>query len=228
MNHFDEKFVLTASDVALSFGKKIALDGVNLELPRGKIYGVTGANGAGKSVLLRCLSGFIRPTRGSIRIFGKELGAEVEFAPDTGVLIDSPGFLRKKSAAENLTILAAVSGKVPAERIRETLRLVGLNSEDDRPVGCYSSGMLQRLYLAQALMEDPELLMLDEPTNMLDVNGQRQIYDLLVALNREGKTILLTSNYPDELKILCDKVFKLDGGRLTPYEIAERAAFAVT
>ncbi len=228
MNHFDEKFVLTASDVALSFGKKIALDGVNLELPRGKIYGVTGANGAGKSVLLRCLSGFIRPTRGSVRIFGKELGAEVEFAPDTGVLIDSPGFLRKKSAAENLTILAAVSGKVPTERIRETLRVVGLDDTDGRPVSCYSSGMLQRLYLAQALMEDPELLMLDEPTNMLDVNGQRQIYDLLVALNREGKTILLTSNYPDELKILCDEVFKLDGGRLMPYEIAERASFAVT
>ena len=95
MNHFDEKFVLTASDVALSFGKKIALDGVNLELPRGKIYGVTGANGAGKSVLLRCLSGFIRPTRGSVRIFGKELGAEVEFASDTGVLIDSPGWGRR-------------------------------------------------------------------------------------------------------------------------------------
>ena len=86
---------------------------------------------------------------------------------------------------------------------------------------------MQRLYLAQALMEDPDLLLLDEPTNMLDVDGQRQIYDLIVELNRAGKTILLTSNYPDELKILCDQVFKLDAGRLAPYEIAERAAFAV-
>lgn len=227
MNNMDEKYVLTASDVALSFGKKTVLDSVNLELPRGKIYGVTGANGAGKSVLLRCLSGFIRPTRGEVRVFGKKIGMEAEFAPNTGVLIDSPGFLRSASAPENLTILAAVSGSVPTGRILEVLSVVDLNGGDDRPVSCYSSGMMQRLYLAQALMEDPDLLLLDEPTNMLDVDGQRQIYDLIVELNRAGKTILLTSNYPDELKILCDQVFKLDAGRLAPYEIAERAAFAV-
>lgn len=227
MNISDDKFVLAASDVVLSFGRKTVLSGVHLELPRGKIYGVTGANGAGKSVLLRCLSGFIRPNRGEVRIFGKKIGVDVEFAPRTGVLIDAPGFLRSASAMKNLTILAAVSGSISAERIRETLRVVGLDDMDDRPVGCYSSGMLQRLYLAQALMEDPELLMLDEPTNMLDVNGQRQIYDLLVDLNRAGKTILLTSNYPDELKILCDRVLKLEAGQLTPYEIAEQAAFAM-
>ncbi len=227
MNILDTGFVLTAADVVLSFGKKIVLDGLNLRLPRGKIYGVTGANGAGKSVLLRCLSGFIRPARGRIQIFGKELGTEVEFAPNTGVLIDSPGFLRQKSAVQNLTILAAVSGSVPPERIREVLNVVGLSGGDGRPVSCYSSGMLQRLYLAQALMEDPDLLMLDEPTNMLDVNGQRQIYDLLVELNRMGKTILLTSNYPDELKILCDAVYKLENGKLSHYEMAEQAAFAV-
>ncbi len=227
MNILDTGFVLTAADVVLSFGKKIVLDGLNLRLPRGKIYGVTGANGAGKSVLLRCLSGFIRPARGRIQIFGKELGTEAEFAPNTGVLIDSPGFLRSASALENLTILADVSGSVPTGRILEVLSVVGLNGGDGRPVSCYSSGMMQRLYLAQALMEDPDLLLLDEPTNMLDVDGQRQIYDLIVELNRAGKTILLTSNYPDELKILCDQVFKLDAGRLAPYEIAERAAFAV-
>lgn len=227
MNKLDEKFVLTAAGVVLSFGKKIVLDGVHLELPQGKIYGVTGANGAGKSVLLRCLSGFIRPTNGEVRVFGKKIGAEAEFAPNTGVLIDSPGFLRSASALENLRILAAVSGRASLGRIRETLRLVGLDDTDERPVSCYSSGMMQRLYLAQALMEDPGLLMLDEPTNMLDVNGQRQIYDLIVELNRAGKTILLTSNYPDELKILCDAVYKLENGTLSPYEMAERAAFAV-
>lgn len=227
MNILDTGFVLTAADVVLSFGKKIVLDGLNLRLPRGKIYGVTGANGAGKSVLLRCLSGFIRPMRGEVRVFGKKIGMEAEFAPNTGVLIDSPGFLRSASALENLTILADVSGSVPTGRILEVLSVVGLNGGDGRPVSCYSSGMMQRLYLAQALMEDPDLLLLDEPTNMLDVDGQRQIYDLIVELNRAGKTILLTSNYPDELKILCDQVFKLDAGRLAPYEIAERAAFAV-
>lgn len=227
MNKMDEKFVLTATGVALSFGKKIVLDGVNLELPRGNIYGVTGANGAGKSVLLRCLSGFIRPMHGEVRVFGKKIGENAEFAPNTGVLIDSPGFLRSASALENLTILAAVSGRASLTRIRETLRLVGLNDTDGRPVSCYSNGTMQRLYLAQALMEEPDLLLLDEPTNMLDVNGQRQIYDLIVELNRTGKTILLTSNYPDELKILCDAVYKLENGKLIPYEMAEQAAFAV-
>ncbi|NMA12189.1 MAG: ATP-binding cassette domain-containing protein [Chloroflexi bacterium] len=221
----DTNLVLQARNVSKRFGKKQVLKGTNLDVPRGKIIGITGHNGAGKSVLLRVLSGFIVPDEGEIRIFNQLLGKTVEFAPNCGVLIDSPGFLRRESAKKNLEILAEISGGIREERIREVLTLMGLDADDSRPVSCYSSGMLQRLGLAQAILEDPDLLLLDEPTNMLDVNGQREIYDYLVSLNQAGKTILITSNYPDELKILCDQVLMLQQGKLVPYTLEETTAF---
>ncbi len=227
MNLQTSNLVLQAHGVSKSFGKKSVLRRIQLDLPEGKIYGITGCNGAGKSVLLRVLCGLIHPDEGEIRIFGKKIGSDAEFAPNTGILIDSPGFLRKYSAYKNLSLLGRIRENVTRDRIIEVLKIVNLDPDDNRPVRTYSSGMLQRLYLAQALMEDPALLLLDEPTNMLDINGQREVYDYLVTLNQAGKTILITSNYPDELKILCDAVFTLKNGELVPYSLSETAAYSL-
>ncbi len=225
MNNQSQETVLQVSNLSKAFGKKTVLNGVHLDLPRGKIYGITGKNGSGKSVLLRTLSGLVQPDKGEIKWFGQKLGEAFEFPPQTGILIDSPGFLRGKSALNNLEILAKISQKADSARIREVLTICRLDPADSRPVRTFSSGMLQRLYLAQALLEDPEILLLDEPTNTLDVDGQREIYAYLVELNAQGKTILLTSNYPDELKILCDQVFRLTEGKLIPYQFSETGVY---
>ncbi len=212
-----ENVVLTARNIRKKFGKNQVLDHVDFDLPVGMIYGISGSNGAGKSVFLRILSGLILPDEGEVRVMGKRIGEEIEFAPSTGILIDNPGFLLANSGRRNLQLLAGVSGKASEARIIEAIRQVDLDPDDRRPVSTYSTGMRQRLGLAQAIMEDPDLLILDEPTNGLDFDGQREIYDYLITLREQGKTILITSHSRDELKILCDQIFTLSSGRLNPY-----------
>ncbi len=211
----ENSFVIQTRNITKSFGKNRVLDHVDFDLPAGVIYGISGSNGIGKSVLLRILSGLVLPDEGEVTVLGKKIGTETEFAPSTGILIDNPGFLLAYSGKRNLQLLASVSGKVTEARIVEAIKLVGLNPDDRRPVSTYSSGMRQRLGLAQAIMEDPDILLLDEPTNGLDFDGQREIYSYLVDLRAQGKTMLITSHSRDELKILCDQVFILSSGSLT-------------
>jgi ABC-2 type transport system ATP-binding protein len=206
--------VVQTRNITKRFGRNLVLDHVNFDIPAGVIYGISGPNGIGKSVFLRILSGLVLPDEGEVIVLGKKVGIEKEFAPSTGILIDNPGFLLAYSGKRNLQLLASVSGNVSDERIVEAIKQVGLNPEDRRPVSTYSSGMRQRLGLAQAIMENPEILMLDEPTNGLDFDGQREIYSYLVDLRTRGKTILITSHNRDELKILCDEVFNLSDGKL--------------
>ncbi|MCE5207174.1 MAG: ABC transporter ATP-binding protein [Chloroflexi bacterium] len=213
--------VITARNICMTFGKNRVLEQANFDLPAGVIYGICGPNGAGKSVFLRILSGLILPDEGEVIVFGKKIGKETEFAPSTGILIDSPGFLLTNSGRRNLQLLASVSGKATEARIVEAIRQVGLDPLDRRPVSTYSSGMRQRLGLAQAIMEDPDLLILDEPTNGLDFEGQRDMYTYLTDLRGQGKTILITSHSLDELKILCDKVFIISSGSLKPFQHPE-------
>ena len=208
------EIVLSANNISKKFGKNQVLNQVNFSMPAGVIYGINGPNGAGKSVFLRILSGLILADEGEVLVFRKRVGKETEFAPSTGILIDSPGFLLGCSGRRNLQLLASVSGNVSEGRINEVIKLVGLNPADRRPVSTYSTGMRQRLGLAQAIMEDQELLILDEPTSGLDFDGQREIYSYLVDLREKGKTILITSHSKDELNILCDRIFTLDKGQL--------------
>ena len=215
METLNENFVITSRNVSKKFGKNQVLSQINFDLPAGVIYGISGPNGTGKSVFLRILTGLILPDEGEVTVYGKKIGKETEFAPSTGILIDSPGFLLAYSGRRNLQLLASVSGKVSEARIVEAIRQVGLNPEDRRPVSTYSTGMRQRLGLAQAIMENPDLLILDEPTTGLDFDGQREIYSYLVDLRAQGKTILITSHSRDELKILCDEIFILSSGKLT-------------
>lgn len=215
MQNNNETHIICAQNVTKHFGQRRVLDGVDFTLPSGVIYGISGDNGSGKSVFLRILCGLVHPSNGQVEVFGQKIGAEVEFPPFTGVLIDSPGFLQSESGLRNLELLASIQGKVGREKIIQTLRFVGLDPFDRRPVSTYSTGMRQRLGLAQSVMEDPELLILDEPTNGLDFDGQREIYRHLIDLRQQGKTILITSHSRDEIKILCDKAFLLADGKLT-------------
>ena len=206
--------ILSAKNISKQFGSKVVLDGLDFEMPAGQIYAICGINGSGKSVLLRILIGLMFPTHGQVAVFGQHIGSDVEFPVSTGALIDHPGFLMNESGLRNLLLLAEISGKATPEKINETLRFVGLDPCDKKPFRTYSVGMRQRLGLAQAIMEDPQLLILDEPTAGLDFDGQREIYNYLIELRKQGKTILITSHSQGEIKLLCDRAFLLAGGKL--------------
>ena len=222
--------IVEAKNVRKSFGGKLVLDGVDFDLPQGMIYAICGSNGSGKSVFLRNLIGLMLPNSGEIKVFGRRIGKEVEFAPDTGALIDQAGFLLNENALFNLMLLAKISGAASPQRVSEALRFVGLDPEDKMPVKAFSVGMRQRLGIAQAIMEDPKLLILDEPTAGLDFDGQREIYDYLIQLKQMGKTILFTSHNQNEIKLLCDRVYLMKSGKLTLWtemlvDQDERAAY---
>jgi ABC-2 type transport system ATP-binding protein len=186
-----------------------------LEVPVGQIYRLSGPNGAGKSIFLRVICGLVRPDEGGVSVFGEKIGKDVEFPRETGALIESPGLLPHYSGFENLRLLAMIHNQVAREDIAVTMRLVGLDPNDRRPVRTYSTGMCQRLGIAQALMEKPRLLLLDEPTTSLDRDGVRDVHRLLLDLRSTGVTILLTSHSQAELQALCDTTFVMERGRLT-------------
>ncbi len=214
MNHT----VISAKNICKKFGQKTVLQSIDFEVEAGRIYGISGANGSGKSVFLRILCGLIRPTRGEVIVFNEQLGKQTEFPRSTGILIDGADLLLSENAWQNLYLLALVSGCTRTQRIEEVISLVGLNPHDPRPVGIYSTGMRQRLGLAQALLEDPELLILDEPTNGLDFDGQDSVLALLKNLQKQGKTILMTSHSRDEIANVCNQVYLMAEGKLTPFQ----------
>ena len=210
--------ILVAENVHKQFGRKTILESINFEIEANQIIGICGANGSGKSVFLRILSGLILPTQGRVTIFGEILGKQTEFPHSTGILIDSPGLLLNENAWQNLYNLALVSGKVNSQRIEEVITQVGLDPHDPKPVGVYSTGMRQRLGIAQALLEDPDFLILDEPTNGLDFDGQDMIHALLNDLRNRGKTILMTSHSRDEMSKVCDQIYLMAEGKLALYQ----------
>lgn len=208
--------VIEVNAVSKQIRRHLILDNITLQVLAKQTIGISGPNGSGKSMLLRVISGLVRPTRGTVRVFGKLIGKESEFPPLTGALIETPGFLPQYSGFKNLHLLAMLRNEITSADIQATLRRVGLDPTDPRAVKTYSTGMRQRLGLAQAVMEKPRLLLLDEPTNGLDREGMREIYRLLQELKTEGVTILLTSHSREEMQILCDAVFHLEHGLLSP------------
>lgn len=198
--------------VSRRFGQEEVLKELTWSLEAGQVYGIVGNNGSGKTVLMKCICGFLPVTSGVIKVGGRQIGKDVDFPEGLGVIIETPGFLTGLSGKRNLEILAELRGQLGEEEICQVLEKVGLDPPMKKPVGKYSLGMRQRLGIAQAIMEDPEFLILDEPFNGLDHRGAAEIRKILLEQKEQGKTILLASHNGEDIRILCDRVFEMDGG----------------
>ena len=197
------------------FGTDTVLKDVSRSFERGRIHGIVGNNGSGKTVLMKCICGFLIPDGGSITVNGERVGVDVDFPPDLGLIIETPGFLPNMTGVKNLEILASLNKKIGLEEIASAIRRVGLDPLMKKPVGKYSLGMRQRLGIAQAIMENPSLLILDEPLNGLDKHGVAEMRQLIKGLKEQGKTILLASHNQGDIDELCDTVCEMDAGVMT-------------
>lgn len=207
--------VIEVCGVNKYFGEEHVLKDVSHTFEKGKIHGIVGNNGSGKTVLMKCVCGFLKPDSGVIYVNHKQVGKETDFPEDIGIIIETPGFLPHLSGTQNLKILASLQKKANALTIRTVLEQVGLDPDMKKPVGKYSLGMRQRLGFAQALMEDPSLLILDEPLNGLDKHGVVHIRNVIKGLRAEGKTVILASHNQVDIDELCDTVCEMDAGVLT-------------
>ncbi|MFC4768586.1 ABC transporter ATP-binding protein [Effusibacillus consociatus] len=214
-------FAVKTSHVTKSFRGETVLKDVSLEVHRGKIYGFVGHNGSGKSVFFKLLCGILVPDRGAIEIFGKKLGIDLDFPDQIGAVIEQPGFIPEFTGYKNLKYLASIRNLISQQQIKEAIRNVGLDPENQKSVKKYSLGMKQRLAIAQAIMEDPELLILDEPMNGLDKNGVQQIRNLILSLKEKGKTVLLSSHIMEDIQLLCDEVYEFENQTLIPIQVPE-------
>lgn len=206
--------IISIENLTKKFGDVTVIDNVNLSIERGKIYGIIGRNGSGKTVLFKLITGYLSPTGGRVVVSGKEIGKDIDFADNIGIIIENPGFLKGYTGFKNLAYLAGIRNVIGKEEIRESMEKVGLDPDSNKKVGKYSLGMKQRLGIAQAIMENPEILILDEPMNSLDNQGVDEIRKLLMELRDEGKTIVLASHNKEDIEILCDKVCEMDRGKL--------------
>lgn len=206
--------VISINNLTKQFGEETVLKEVSVSFERGKIHGVVGRNGSGKTMMFKCICGFIPPTSGEITVNEKRIGIDTDIPDDVGIIIESPGFLPSYDGFHNLKFLAAINGKISDEQIREVIRQVGLDPNSKKHVSKYSMGMRQRLGIAQAIMEAPSILILDEPFNGLDVSGVEEMRELLLSLKAQGKTILVASHYQEDVDYLCDTVIRMDKGRI--------------
>lgn len=205
--------IVKVENVTKYFKQEKVLDDVNMNLETGHIYGIVGKNGAGKTVLFKIIAGFIKPSSGKVTVAGKIIGVDRDFPDSLGLIIETPGFLSQYNAYQNLLYLANINNKISKEDIREAIRMVGLDPDSNKKVGKFSLGMRQRLGIAQAIMENPNLIILDEPMNGLDKKGIEDVKELLLKLKGDGKTILMASHYAEDMEI-CDEVFQMEDGKL--------------
>ena len=208
--------MIALKHVRKTFGREEVLRDVSANFGRGMIHGLVGRNGSGKTVLLKLIAGLMAPDGGVIRVNGKRIGVDIEMPPRLGAILETPGFLPNYSGYRNLKFLADIRGKIGKEDIYLAMDRVGLDPKSPKWVSRYSLGMRQRLGIAQAIMEDPDLIILDEPMNGLDDAAVRHMRRLFLDLCDEGRTILLASHNPLDIRKLCDTVSHMDRGELTP------------
>lgn len=206
--------MIKIENVTKTFKENTVLNNVSINFEKGKIHGLIGRNGSGKTVLMKCICGFIPVTSGSITVRNKVISKK-NTPENIGLIIETPGFLPNYSGYRNLKFLADISGKENKNAIIRSIESVGLDPHSKKHVGKYSLGMRQRLGLAQAIMEDPDLLILDEPMNGLDKDGVKDMRDYLLKLKEQGKTMLIASHSAEGIEILCDTVCEMDKGVLT-------------
>ena len=207
---------IEVKDVCLTLSKTEILKHINVSFEQGKIHGLIGRNGSGKTMLMKCICGFVKPTSGEITVDGKRVGKDVDFPKNMGIIIETPGFIPYYSGYKNLKLLAGLNGKIGKEEIRKSMEQVGLDPDLKRHVRKYSLGMRQRLGLAQAIMENPDTLILDEPFNGLDKDGVKDMREYLLSYKKQGKTILICSQSAEDIEALCDTVHEMDKGVLEP------------
>ena len=212
---FGGNFMITVNNLSLTINKTEILKSVSATFETGKIHGLIGRNGSGKTMLMKCICGFVRATSGKVTVAGKEIGKDCDFPESVGVIIETPGFIPYYSGYKNLKLLADLSKKADKQAIYSAMQTVGLSPELKRHVKKYSLGMRQRLGLAQAIMEDPDLFILDEPMNGLDKDGVADMRRYLLDLKARGKTILIASHSAEDIEVLCDTVCEMDKGRLS-------------
>ena len=202
-------------DVSVVLNGASVLKHIDASFESGKIHGIVGRNGAGKSVMLKAVCGFVRISAGKVLVNGKRIGVDVDHPESMGFIINDSGFLPRYSGYKNLRLIALVNNAIGSGEIASAMTLVGLDPKAKKPVAHYSMGMRQRLAIAQAIMEDPDILLLDEPMNGLDNAGVCEMRELFKSLRDNGKTILLASHNPLDIEELCDTVCEMDGGVLT-------------
>ena len=204
--------IIEVRNVTKKFGQAVILNDVSASFEKGKIHGLIGRNGSGKTMLLKCICGLVPVTQGEIYIDGMQVGQGNETTKKLGVIIEEPGFLYNYSGYNNLKFLAKINKKISKEKIRQTIQMVGLDPDSKKHVGKYSLGMRQRLGLAQAIMEDPEILLLDEPMNGLDKHGVGEMRELFRSFADQGKTIIMANHSSEDIEVLCDTVHEMDLG----------------
>ncbi|WEG12850.1 ABC transporter ATP-binding protein [Pullulanibacillus sp. KACC 23026] len=213
---------MTAAVKLNSVSKKIngreILNNVTLDIEKGTIVGFVGHNGSGKSMLFRVISGLVKPSSGEVQIEGETLHQTISFPKNARIILEKPGFLESYSGFDNLKFLADIQQKISSEKIELAMQQVGLDPKDKRKVRAYSLGMKQKLAIAQAIMEEPDLILLDEPMNGLDEESVENVYELIKAENARGATILLTSHHKADIETLCQKVYKLNSGNVSEIE----------
>lgn len=214
--------MIYVNHLSLNIKQDTILSDITLHVEKGKITGLVGRNGCGKTMLMKCITGFVRPTEGEVIFDGKKVGQDVDFPQNTGIIIESPSFIPYYSGRKNLLELASLQKKVKKERIDEVLQQVGLFEARNKPVRKYSLGMRQRLGIAQALMENPDTLILDEPMNGLDNECVTLIRDILANLREQGKTILLVSHNAEDIRVLCDRIYEMDKGKLVDNHVENK------
>lgn len=206
--------VIVIDKLTKSFKGKTVLEDVNMRLQEGRIYGVVGDNGSGKTVLLKLICGFMKPDSGTVTVNGKVIGKDADFPENTGIIIEAPGFLPNYSGMKNLEYLASIRGKIGKEQIESAMKTVGLDPSSKLRVGKYSLGMKQRLGIAQAIMEDQQLLILDAPMNALDKDAVKEMRKLFLSFKASGKTMLVVSHNEGDISTLCDEVYEFDGAKI--------------
>ena len=204
--------IIDVKNVNLTLGKTQILKDINVSFEQGKIHGLIGRNGSGKTMLMKCICGFIKPTSGEITVDGKRVGKDVDFPKNMGIIIETPGFIPYYSGYKNLKLLGGLNNRIGKKEIMQSMEQVGLDPKLKRHVRKYSLGMRQRLGLAQAIMENPDLLILDEPFNGLDKDGVKDMREYLLSYKEQGKTILICSHSAEDISVLCETVHEMDKG----------------
>ena len=212
--------MIEIQDVVKRFGEQTVLDHVSLSVTPGKIYGIIGRNGSGKTVLFKSICGFVLPDAGKILVRGKQVGKDVDIPQGIGIIIEHPGFLRDYSGFQNLKLLARLQKKITDEKIKESIRLVGLDPEDKKKVGKFSLGMRQRLGIAQAIMESPDILILDEPTAGLDPKERLRLRRYIADLAQD-RIVFLTTHIVSDIESIARDVLLMQEGSIVAHGTPE-------